>query len=141
MKIEDLKEAPYNPRTIDDGALHGLGYSMEEFGDLSGITWNKRTGHLVCGHQRVRALKEMGASLEARGNIHGDPPDYYFQAGRSRFDIREVDWPVEKEKAANVAANNYMIAGRFDGSLIHVLDEVKIEFGEEAYDALRLMIS
>ena len=51
MPLADLKPAPYNPRTISEEALKGLGVSLEEFGDISGFTWNKQTGHLVTGHQ------------------------------------------------------------------------------------------
>ena len=37
MKISDLKPAPYNPRKIDTEALVGLGRSLAEFGDISGL--------------------------------------------------------------------------------------------------------
>jgi len=55
--LADLRAASYNPREITQEALEGLGHSLEEFGDISGIVWNKRTGHLVAGHQRVEALR------------------------------------------------------------------------------------
>jgi ParB-like chromosome segregation protein Spo0J len=63
--IDQLKPAPYNPRAISEESLKALGVSLEEFGDLSGFTWNKRTGNLVTGHQRLRALQD-----EARGDSH-----------------------------------------------------------------------
>jgi len=46
--IDDLKADPKNPRKISPEALDGLRYSLGEFGDLSGLVWNKRTGTLVC---------------------------------------------------------------------------------------------
>jgi ParB-like chromosome segregation protein Spo0J len=58
--MSDLKPAPYNPRRIDERAQAGLTASIEQFGDISGITWNKRTGHIVSGHQRVEQLKRLG---------------------------------------------------------------------------------
>lgn len=61
--ISDLRPASYNPRTIEDDAAAGLAQSLERFGDLSGIVWNQRTGHLVAGHQRVNQLRERGAQL------------------------------------------------------------------------------
>ena len=45
--IEDLKPASYNPRRISDRAARALAKSIGDFGDLSGIVWNKRTGNLV----------------------------------------------------------------------------------------------
>lgn len=45
--LKDLNPAAYNPRQIDDAALTGLKYSLTEFGDLSGIVFNARTGSLV----------------------------------------------------------------------------------------------
>ena len=58
--MNDLKPAPYNPRKISDMAGEKLWRSLSEFGDISGITWNERTGHLVTGHQRVERLKRHG---------------------------------------------------------------------------------
>lgn len=54
MKIKDLKAAGYNPRKISDKHLAMMKKSMVEFGDLSGIIFNRRTGNLVGGHQRVK---------------------------------------------------------------------------------------
>lgn len=55
MKLENLS-------CISAKALAGLKRSLEKFGDLSGLVWNKRIGHLVCGHQRLTAL--AGARME-----------------------------------------------------------------------------
>ena len=40
---------PRNPRMITDKAARGLGFSLAEFGDLSGIVFNLRTQQLVAG--------------------------------------------------------------------------------------------
>lgn len=92
--FEDLKPAPYNPRKIKAKAAAGLGKSIEDFGDISGVTWNKRTGCLVTGHQRVAELQKRGGKIK-NGAIVLD--------GKS-FAIRVVDWPKKREMAANVAA-------------------------------------
>lgn len=55
--LADLRPAPYNPRQIDNDAMDGLQHSVETFGDISGLVWNNKTGHLVCGHQRLKALQ------------------------------------------------------------------------------------
>lgn len=128
LKIEDLQPAPYNPRQISDGAAEGLRYSMEEFGDLSGIVWNERTGHLVAGHQRVEQLKELGAVLH----------DGVLRGSFGEFPVRVVDWPEGKEKAANIAANNTHIAGEFTPDLASLLEEVQAFVGDEDFERLRL---
>ena len=61
LSIQRLKKAPYNPRSISLEAMEGLSASLEHFGDIGGIVWNRRTGHLVCGHQRVDALRNKHA--------------------------------------------------------------------------------
>jgi len=63
-KIEDLRPAPYSPRPITDKAASRLGKSLNRFGDIAGIVWNKRTGHLVAGHQRVEQLRKAGATMK-----------------------------------------------------------------------------
>ena len=69
LKLSDLQPAPRNPRTITDAALSGLTASLSEFGDLSGIVWNQTSGHLVCGHQRFKALQaEHGDGLTVKAN-------------------------------------------------------------------------
>jgi ParB-like chromosome segregation protein Spo0J len=60
MKLAELKDNPRNPRTIKDTALKGLLASIEEFGLIEPIIWNKKTGYIVGGHQRAKALREAG---------------------------------------------------------------------------------
>ena len=56
MNVTDLKPASYNPRKITDSKLKALSSSMEEFGDLSGIVFNRRTQRLVSGHKRLETV-------------------------------------------------------------------------------------
>jgi len=124
MKLEDLKPAQYNPRQISPEAIAGLKKSIRKFGDLSGIVWNKRTGNIVAGHQRLRSLKE-----EFNGKIAVSGNDILTPDG-SRFPIRTVDWDEATERAANIAANNPHIAGEFTPELDAMLEEVKAWDGE-----------
>ncbi len=48
--VRDLTASPKNPRTISEKRLAQLGKTMAKFGDLSSITFNQRSGHLVSGH-------------------------------------------------------------------------------------------
>ena len=99
-KISDLKPAAYNPRMIDEKSFEGLKFSLTEFGDLSGIVFNKRTGNLVTGHQRVKALIDEYGDIEAS---IGEDGSIAFVTLDGIFKVRVVDWPLDKEKAANIA--------------------------------------
>ena len=91
MKVSDLKYAPYNPRKIDDKELAKLKRSITEFGYVEPIVWNKRTGFVVGGNQRLKALREL--EIE-------------------EADVVVVDLDEAKEKALNVALNK--ISGEWD---------------------------
>ena len=56
--LSKFKPSPRNPRRITDDALAGLRASLRTFGDLSGLVFNRRTGNVVCGHQRRVAVVE-----------------------------------------------------------------------------------
>jgi hypothetical protein len=59
-KLNDLKPAPYNPRTSTDKQEGNLKASLEKFGVVEPIIFNKQTGFIVGGHFRVRELKKLG---------------------------------------------------------------------------------
>ncbi len=109
-KVGDLNPADYNPRKISRDALARLGKALDELGDLGGIVKNIRTGNLVAGHQRITC---MPADTEIHITDRYDPPTgkgtvaegHIIFAGE-KHKYREVDWPLEKEKLANLAANN-----------------------------------
>lgn len=146
-KRSTVHDAPYNPRRIDDKALAGLKASMVTFGDLSGFVINRRTSHVVCGHQRRAAL--AGADFDAveygkpytvelgdpgkrfksreREGVLATPDGAHTRADGVRFRVRQVDWPLAFEKAANVAANNPAIQGSFTEDLDGLLAEIKAE--------------
>ncbi len=100
--VADLKAASYNPRKISKAQLDALGKAMREFGDLSGIVHNTRTGNIVGGHMRVKHLDPSWEIVD--GFVQGPNGE--------RWSYRAVDWPEEKEKAANLAANK--MGGDFD---------------------------
>ena len=127
--IGELVSAPYNPRVISQSAMAGLQTSLSEFGDIAGITWNKRTGNLVTGHQRLEALKQQygddlrvedGAIIAPNGDV---------------FSINVVDMSLEKEKAANIAANSAYLQGEFTADVASLLEDVKVEL--PAFEELR----
>lgn len=117
MPLDLLLPADYNPRRISDRAMKGLRASLERFGELGGIVYNKRTGRLVGGHQRVKALAAMGVK---------------------DAEVRVVDLPIAEEKAANLALNHPGIGGEWDEALLAVvLAEVERDL-PTAYEELQL---
>jgi hypothetical protein len=128
MDLKDLRGADYNPRTITDKQLKNLGRSMERFGDLSGIVFNKKTKTLVSGHQRIRSIREAGykTKIETKKvkDKYGTVEEGYLfaktESGTIRIPLRIVAWSDKKaEKAANIAANAH--GGDFDKDKLSVL--------------------
>jgi DNA modification methylase len=115
--IASLKQAPYNPRKISDKAMAGLRASLDRWGIVQDVVVNRRTGHIVGGHQRVAALKA---------------------AGVKEAPVCWVDLDETEEKALNVALNNPHIGGEFDDTLQALLAEIKDGIGPEAFEQVGL---
>ncbi len=140
MKLSELKDASYNPRSIDEKSFEGLEYSLSEFGDISGITYNMKTGNLVCGHQRKKAiidkygdgeLQFLSDDYEVVGDIEKAAMGYFKGSDGNEFAVRLVNWSVSKEKAANLAANNPRLSGKFTPGIIPIIAELKLEMPEQ----------
>ncbi|MCE5229021.1 hypothetical protein LLG95_05430 [bacterium] len=95
---------------------------MRRFGNIAGIVWNRRTGFLVAGHQRVNVLMEKGATLELEPEPHITDPE----TGES-WPVRVVDWDETVADAAMVEANNPHIAGEFTDGLAGILSRLEDE--------------
>lgn len=128
-KVFELKPATYNPRKISPERLTALAKSMAAFGDLSGIVFNRRSGNLVGGHQRVKQLDPSWrvSSSPSKDKV-GTVALGYVETPQGRWSYREVDWDARREKAANVAAN--AAGGDFDRPLLKavVLDLQKFGY-------------
>lgn len=96
MRRDEISEAPYNPRKINERQFKALKASLEKYGLLTPLILNERTGSLVGGHQRLKALDSLHRKK-----------DY-------EMDVAVVDMSVEEEVAANVALNNQSLMGEFD---------------------------
>jgi len=105
MQLNRINRAEYNPRVKlgpGDPAYEALKNSIETFGFSEPLIFNRRTGHLVGGHQRLTVLEDLGYT-EAEAVV--------------------VDLPLEKEKAFNLALNK--ITGQWDEQkLAQLLDEL-----------------
>jgi len=94
IPIGQLNPAAYNPRKDlqpGDPEYEKLKRSMQEFGYVEPIVWNKHTGNIVGGHQRYKVLLDMGMQ---------------------EVDCVVVDLDETKEKALNLALNK--IQGDWD---------------------------
>lgn len=136
-KVVDLKPAEYNPRKITPAELESIAKSMAEFGDLSGIVFNSRTGRVVGGHQRIKVLNpdwivNAKAATEKVDLEAGTVASGWIETPWGRLHYREVSWGERKEKAANIAANKH--GGDWD---IPRLKEMLVELDDGAFD-LRL---
>ena len=61
LPVAQLAPADYNPRRISKTALRGFEASLARWGLVQPIVWNKQTGRVVGGHQRLQALAKAGA--------------------------------------------------------------------------------
>ena len=116
MKVSDLNNSQTNPRKITKQRLESLRASMEQFGDLSGIIYNRVTDTLIGGHQRITTLPK-GAEVEI-AQRYDEPTDVgtvalgWVSLGNERFSYREVEWDEKKHELAMIRAN--VQAGEWD---------------------------
>lgn len=97
----DLIPADYNPRKDlkpGDTEYEKLKRSIEQFGYVEPVIWNKTTGFVVGGHQRLKVLLDMGIT---------------------EVECVVVEMDAEKEKALNIALNK--ISGEWDKDKLALL--------------------
>ena len=98
---KDLLPAKYNPRKDlkpGDAEYEKLKRSIEQFGYVEPVIWNKVTGNVVGGHQRLKVLIDMGIS---------------------EVECVIIEMDEEKEKALNIALNK--ISGDWDKDKLALL--------------------
>lgn len=121
MRASDLNPNPANPRKISDQKLSMLEKSLREFGDLSGVVYNRRSEKLVGGHQRVRALPENSVVTILKryepATRSGTVAEGFIELDGERYQYREVNWDETRERAANIAANQH--GGEWDIPLLN----------------------
>ncbi|MGL4424297.1 MAG: ParB N-terminal domain-containing protein, partial [Gemmataceae bacterium] len=100
LPIAELLPAANNPRRISPAQRRKLRQSLARFGLVEPLVWNKQTGELVGGHQRLSILQELGQT---------DVP------------VVEVDLTRPQQNALNIVLNNAEAQGRFDAGKLRVL--------------------
>lgn len=139
--IAELRADAANPREMDDLAREGLGAAVAEYGDLGVIVWNKRTSELVAGHQRMDRLRAAGATEWKQ--IDNTTAYIEHPVTHERFAIRVVDWPPEKQRKANLVANNPALQGKFTDAAAAQLVALQndLDFKAMRLDALAEMLA
>lgn len=99
LKRSEITPADYNPRTITEDARKALKKSIKENGIIGGMVWNKQTGNLVSGHQKLSIADEVN-KYEA-GN------DYEIK-------VEVIDVDLKKEKELNIFFNSKAVQGEMD---------------------------
>lgn len=116
-RLSDLRPAPYNPRTISEEALDGLEESVSRFGLVQPVIWNRKTGHVVGGHQRLKVLERQGVR---------------------ETDVVVVSLSEDEEKALNVSLNSSAISGEFTPDVTEFLADLQTRTDPELWSSLRL---
>ena len=91
-----LNNADYNPRKINEEERKRLRRGITKFGLVEFPVWNKRTGNIVGGHQRVSVLDAIEKSDD------------------SDLIVAVVDLSDRDERALNVQLNSASMQGEFD---------------------------
>ena len=63
-----IKEAPYNPRIIGEGAEKRLRAFIKKHGLFGTIIWNERTGNIVSGQREVSGGRGLSAPRNRGGS-------------------------------------------------------------------------
>lgn len=108
-KIRDMNRAVYNPRIElipGDTEYENLRRSINTYGLVIPVVWNKRTNNLVGGHQRLSVLENEG---------------------ETEVDVSVVDLDETQERQLNIALNK--IEGGWDEDK---LADLLAELGEDA---------
>lgn len=109
-----IKNAPYNPRIMDAKAKKRLKKNIAKHGLVAALTWNKRTGNLVGGHQRLEQLD----SLEKDKNYE--------------LTVCVIDVDEREEAALNVQLNNPSMQGEWDlDKLANMTEEFDLDLSED----------
>jgi ParB-like chromosome segregation protein Spo0J len=108
-QLSELKPAPYNPRESTKRQEADLRKSLEKFGVVEPIIWNKQTGYIVGGHFRVRELIKQGYEAVECVIVDLSPEDEKELNVRLNANTGQWDW--------DSVANNFEIEELSDWGL------------------------
>lgn len=113
-KLSELRPDPKNARRHNERNVAAIKRSLETFGQVPTIIFNKRARYLVAGHGTVQAMRELG---------------------HKTAQVIEVDLPPSKARALGVALNRTSELAEWDEeALASLLESIKAD-GEELFAA------
>ena len=119
-----LKEAPYNPRFMDEHGHKLLNKSLKKSGLVETIVWNKRTGYVVGGHQRLFELDQL------EGN-----KDY-------SLTVAVIDVSEQEEREINIKLNNQNMMGAYDiDKLASLFINDGVNFSDTGFSTLDIQLN
>lgn len=114
-----IKNAEYNPRIMDADAKKRLRDDIRKHGLVAPITWNKRTGNVVGGHQRLEQLDALERTS-----------DY-------DLSVAVIDVSEREEAELNVLLNNPSVMGDWDmGKLADMTSMFDLSFEDMGFSEL-----
>jgi hypothetical protein len=116
-----LKGAPYNPRYITARAKARLKETLANVGLVQPIVWNKRSGNIVGGHQRLSQID----SLEGTS-------DY-------KLTVAVLDVDEAREKEINLLLNNENVGGEWDLEKLKTMLDSEIDLINTGFDNADMM--
>ena len=133
----EIDTEDFNPRRISDENRKRLKKSIEKFGLIGAPIFNKRTSHIVGGHQRLSALDSIMEKDEVKLNVALNNSDlmgeYDFDTIQNlcrEFDIDPVDDLLFSEELASVEFPDFECSASGFGSVPkkEVSEEEKAEY-------------
>jgi len=131
VKAGDLKKWEKNPRKMSASKERILGKTIDAFGDLSGIVYNRRNKQLGGGHMRTIFVSGeiVITATHNKPTAKGTVAVGYVEHDGEQWAYREVDWDEQTHAAAAIAANKG--GGEWDYA---VLNPLFIELDDGAFD-------
>ena len=150
--LKELKPAPYNPRQSTEKQETQLKRSLEKFGVVEPIIFNKQTGFIVGGHFRVRELKKLGYKeiecvivdlneddeKELNIRLNANTGEWDFEMLTNEWDVEKLeDWGLDIPTFANDVdyseKNKELDLNDFEDQKY----TIKLEYSEDDYNLVK----
>lgn len=122
-----LKEHPLNPRKLSAAAQKKLRASVKEIGVMDTPVFNKQTGNIVGGHQRLHTIDFLEKFAVTEDGVKND----------YQVEVSVVDMTPEQEAKALVRLNNQNLQGSWDAELLAELGK-QVSFEEMGFERIDL---
>ena len=113
----ELKNATYNPRKLSETQRKKLKAGLKRHGLAAPLTWNKRTGNIVGGHQRISIM------------------DTLMRTTKYKLRVAAINVSEGREKELNILLNNSLAQGEWDiGALTEMFKDESIQVEGTGFD-------